>query len=1065
MKTISKRSSDRIKASAEAWQVCSIVSVCFWVMGGAEAVAKLEGKHTDLKKLSDPVAGVDEAARLAGCDGKFKMLTGCRLLECPQRNGSAALHTLLVDSEYITSDPMHGTYAVENPEELFGVGKSAARMEDKPLLERCHEIRLMVFEERGNEIFPFGGNTMLNHGYFCDFNADGVLERADSIHYSFHERNVASVEMFTLQTVERHPEKLLQVAFNWELTGSDDVDGWGYECVDEDGDGRMEIAFGPANEIDDAVTWQVVFRWDADAKKYVSKDAARNPHLRVIGNEELLALKVKSGVFGRPLDESGAAASPEIERRGYVYQSLKGATGEEMAAFFSGKGEMNRRFVREGAVPSTIPNEIRKLSPKDAAMALVNANRVPAHRDFWQLAIDDRGGIAPPESGWLVYSWQAGGCGPIGIGLRKIALQFGVEKPVLVQLESSTLNRLGPSEYEKCLGCSAKLFALSADDARFLADTVFWLDRIRSWRPQEDFLEASSDSWMVVSTSDDQVKLDLHPDGFEPRQVWEASVANVPSISSMWSGRYDHKACANFVDLLLDRGLPRCLGEQSEEVAGQGLSLDARGTDENEQTELRGKLCGALEEILTLPDLPASVTEMVVNLAGEYTLTPLLPQMKRLQGSLPPRGEEDDEYEGLESRFRRVDVNSPSRDEPEQQRLARERLIELRAKRLFSPAVILREPLQKVTERLTLAKDEQRLRDAALKEDDAKWAQTQLRRLDAEAWAEVMEERLLWVNLPEKRALFTELAAWQPKAAQKLASAMWEDEHFNLIVEVARFHMNQKMSVESDIPLLMKLAAERKWDFFRRMEAIGFLSKVELSSSDVAKFSELMVSEIQNPQVGAFSEITMRRAAIEALGSMPNARVNLDVFLGVKDLYYSEFEPLVGILARYPEELQKRGVGLEDWIRSRLKSDNLMRNDVFAACLAFDLRELAAEIRSFASESANVPDGAGASSVRRGEKRAAGGHYHMAREITAIWSELDAGTRARMWLFFAAAHPYQCNSRQFSEVGAEMRLRVEAAVREMDAETRKLAIDAALKAFPNASSNTDFVEWLKSLEA
>lgn len=78
-----------------------------------------------------------------------------------------------------------------------------------------------------------------------------------------------------------------------------------------------------------------------------------------------------------------------------------------------------------------------------------------------------------------------------------------------------------------------------------------------------------------------------------------------------------------------------------------------------------------------------------------------------------------------------------------------------------------------------------------------------------------------------------------------------------------------------------------------------------------------------------------------------------------------------------------------------------MMNDVFLAALAFDVRNLAPDITSFATADPGGADGNGANSWGGAFKTPGGQRYHVAREISAIWSEKEPTTLGRMWLGMA----------------------------------------------------------------
>ena len=59
---------------------------------------------------------------------------------------------------------------------------------------------------------------------------------------------------------------------------------------------------------------------------------------------------------------------------------------------------------QEAIEPTHLPARFWELSPKEAALALVEANRSPENRSACRLALDDRNGVKPPARGHGVDS-------------------------------------------------------------------------------------------------------------------------------------------------------------------------------------------------------------------------------------------------------------------------------------------------------------------------------------------------------------------------------------------------------------------------------------------------------------------------------------------------------------------------------------------------------------------------------------------------------------------------------------------------------------------------------------
>ena len=75
------------------------------------------------------------------------------------------------------------------------------------------------------------------------------------------------------------------------------------------------------------------------------------------------------------------------------------------------------------------------MSPKDAAMNFVEANRSEKHRRHYRLALDDRGGVAPPNSGWIVHD------GSLCLSIRDVSLLTSWQKSNVMDAEEVAVSR------------------------------------------------------------------------------------------------------------------------------------------------------------------------------------------------------------------------------------------------------------------------------------------------------------------------------------------------------------------------------------------------------------------------------------------------------------------------------------------------------------------------------------------------------------------------------------------------------------------------------------------------
>lgn len=1046
------------------------------LIAGASLVAAEEPlQQAQLDALRDPQQGAEEAARLSGCDGIERILSGYHLLRCPQRDGAADLFLLLARRDYDFSHrhKLPWEYDTEGTEELFleatPSGHAAVPAVFAPTLEPIADAHVMVFDEDGRELRPFGGDNLISRGWVLDFDGDGVLDRSDSTHFHVEEAKDDDIEVFELMSVEREPREFFRVIFNWHPRKADRCNDWTFECFDDDGDGIPEIAFGPENATTVEERRTVRYRWDPEISDY--RTDTPHPHVRVIQTGESLATIAKEGGLDYPILDppdtphaSSAEESPEPDQAPYVHESLVGKDDEFLAEFFHGK--LRRSFFGDPETPpASLPEGFWAMDPKAAALALAEHNRLPKHREHWTLALDDRDGVHPPPDGWLVYHWHSSGC--YSLSTRSIALRYGSPDARLVVLDYNSIGVVGRNPWADQPGHAARMFELEPEQARFLAETIFWLDRVRS---RSRSTQDDDNSGLISSTADGHGTLELHPGEAPAHELLSETVWATRQIPEQWSGAYNRVVAVNLADHLLRHELPARLGEPwsvTPELDHQSLvtPTDERLTRRDEPG-LRAQLRETLSQILTQQDLPAGMLDRVVQAAGDEGLVALLPELEALQASLAPPGPDDHELAVLDARFARDHFGSFLVEKGEDHEQAHQRWIELRQARRFDPATILRKPLHIVIERLRLVAGSAALKQAVIDDTPhARWALLELRRTDPDAWAGLLVDTFHSAPIGEKHSLLDTLASGHPEAATALIDSLSPDLSRDLILEIARFHLDRQPGrLRDDLPVLMELVRDRNHDLVRRTEAMRLLARPEFRDALPDEFAELMIREVRDPQVGSYG-LNSRAAALHALGRLPATEDGLEAISSLRELDHSSFLAAIetlGALDRGDRPQTERISGL---VRSRLKSSDGMMNDTFLAALAFDLRDLAPEIAAMASEGPQFRDGDGANYAGGSFQGPEGGKYHSAREVTGVWSEPDMSTLGRLWVHFVVAHPEAFQlERADGELARALREQAHAAIARLDPTVRERTIREASRLHPLPSPTSSVADWLSGIE-
>jgi len=1036
-------------------------------------------KSTDLEKLRNPSTRDAEVARLTELDPSSYTLTQARLLTARQKNGAPPLYVLSASHEYLSSitPGNYGGYKIENPEKLFDLAARTVPFRTEPDLDLVRESALMVFDSKGKEVRPFGGNNYTNEGYYFDFDHDGLLNRADSTNYAVDEAPKDSVQVFELQSIEAKPKTLLEVIFNWHPQSAADENDWGFTCFDDNKDGFVEIGFGPASAIDPQEQRRFVFRWDPVAKCYSAGEIPGHSHIRVVNPGETLAMIAKAGALGYPViknssdPDSDEATPPLISKQApYVFRSLKDRPASEVAAFFQGKLRRDSFSGPEDSFPNRLAEKLWDLAPKQAAMAIAEANRTPTHRQRWKLAVDDRNGLNPPESGWLIHDWGSSGC--YSFSSHSFALRFGVADPSLTVFGYNSIGAVGRNPWADQPAHNVRIIKLTEPEARFIADTIFWLDRIRTFSPRK-----SDDHGFGgrSSTADGSATLTLYPDHAKPGKLAHGTVWATSTISGSWDADYNQETFINLAELLFSTGIPEKLGDRwnvAPEIDRQSLVTPTKErlaprVNADARQQLSEDFAAILDRHAKDPIPPAALADLV-NAAGVEALTDLLPALRNLLAALPAENAEDKEFAALEKRFERDHFVNPLEDkETAEHKKAYARFTALGDKREFVPSAILRGPLANSIHLLQLVGNTADLMNAAAEDGpDSRWALTQLRRIHPDGWATLMASKFSKADTDSRRSIFATIASGNPAAAKQLIAGINPAGHRDLIIEIAGYHKEHDTgSLANDLPVLLSLIRDRKQNFIRRGQAISLLAGLDPTTPLREEFTTLLVKEIKEPQQGEYGMNTLDSAVL-ALTEMDGTADHLELITTTSGIVDDAFEEGFEAILRMAKDRPDRNQLLASFIRPRFTKSNGVMNDIFLHVLSFDLRSLAPDIAKFATEGPIVKDGDGADYSGGGFKTPVGQRYHIAREITALWSESDPATVGRMWAFFVAAHPYQFNPKnrrsQMNQALAELAAKQ---IRSLPEPQRRETIDSAISLvrIPKYASPTE--AWLRSLGA
>jgi hypothetical protein len=258
--------------------------------------------------------------------------------------------------------------------------------------------------------------------------------------------------------------------------------------------------------------------------------------------------------------------------------------------------------------------------------------------------------------------------------------------------------------------------------------------------------------------------------------------------------------------------------------------------------------------------------------------------------------------------------------------------------------------------------------------------------------------------------IFATLAAAYLPGAKLLRETLTEQQAADLAIELADFEQKQEPELsKSRIPELLEIARDAAGirDYGQRGPAIELLSALPLDEAQRAQLEELLLAELKTPQRRPFN-ISILPWITTALIKLPEPDRHWDALVAGSEKatefgeFYNFLDALATLVLANPEKRMARFV---DFIRPCFTEHRGMMNELFATALALDLRGLAPEIARLASSGPDVEEGKCANGWGGGFKGPGNERYHLARNVTALWSEPDTDTLAKMWMGLVIAHP------------------------------------------------------------
>lgn len=241
---------------------------------------------------------------------------------------------------------------------------------------------------------------------------------------------------------------------------------------------------------------------------------------------------------------SSPTAPPQIS------ESLKGKSNEELVHLLIG-GKSARKLEAEerraNEVETHLPDHFWEMPPKDAALALVQANcdlKVKARS-----RISVKSDRSPPPKGDIQLRWRSSTCSFPHEGLFSLRLNGGTSTFTFSNVDLS-----GPVKRVQVENAVQKTTGVDipAESAQRLYEIIWWLGRVRMdpiEQPTTDEIVFSGE--FITSTADGHGEFSVQPEG--PRKV-EVALCAWP-LSERYRETFDFDIYASFADFIMREAL------------------------------------------------------------------------------------------------------------------------------------------------------------------------------------------------------------------------------------------------------------------------------------------------------------------------------------------------------------------------------------------------------------------------------------------------------------------------------------------------------------------------------
>lgn len=943
--------------------------------------------------------GIDE-----GFDGFIDRHHNLKVIVCPQGNTEKPIYLVQYDVSANSVELFSG-HPTEREHELF---PAAPGLPLKGLFNYPH---LDAFDSEGRGIRPFD-SVFSEKAMFEDITGDQTVER---VAVDGEEQN--DVHILTISTVRKEEERLFTLVYN---SGADE---WTFRLTDLDGDGIVEIEAGPRTL--QGFKPKAAWKWNPAKRAYQGPKGSRADHFLVIDAADLdsSTARLTKPHFSFPNDPEAApsdrepsapslAAPPAAAsvREPYKYISLKGASDAAIMQFMaSGKSEAHREF--ESLDTNRVPDGFWTMEPKQAALALVEANRSDAHRATHLLAIDDRQQPEPPAECTIAFSPSSSAC--YEFASVEYFLHVDPQDSYLALVRSWSLGAaLYNVVYDQPF-FDLRFCRLRYEDARHFAAVIWWLERIRSRDVRGRYTLDS----LVHSTADGGGQLTFRTAG--QTLIDRSATIWTGPLPLRWKGEYNHEAFVSFNALLFGEVLPARLGNDLLRPRPDMLHRFPI-THDNLPTytvEEKKRLTALSEQFLAWftpgqERLSFAIVAEAALLSAHLPNPSAAERLREIEAALPPPGPPKRSYEEVSAERNKlrpgIDSGDPfapipvlSKEERRRAAALDRELDEIRATSHSDNPHGLRKIVALARRQLESASDAERLQAWATSSDDGwQWALQRLAVLDQARYAAALEALVRNTEEPRSaREFFAELRRIDSLRAAAIARALPPEKQSAL--SVSAFALLQEAQALTDeaqrLSTIIQILHDPEVEIQERSRALALL--VPLSAPQRypgPQVDDALLKLLDFEPSKESRHIFPKEEACYALA----LRGRIDLWERIERCSSGNFlryplgavGALVLMVQSHPQQLQTK---LQALLQPHLQETNASIPAILWAIAAADLRELEPELARLATHDPAEYEDRRANAYG-GEKLPVTGRFHVARKILALWQERDAFTRARL---------------------------------------------------------------------